>query len=236
MNNSTEYKITLGKIWIHLKTICKHKFWVMYYCFKCGIPWQGIVHDLSKFSFAEFWTNVKYVIPGKSPIDVQKENIGFSMAWQHHKGHNPHHYEFWMDKFDDGCYITRMPFKYAVEMLCDSLAAGKAYQGKKFSYESEYKWWENQRAIRNMHPDNQYFMQLAFYALYCAEVQPEDPVYVETSEECYNLTTVDGILNHKILDLMYRISCGRGNLTQVKIKQPGEDKWTEDKYAQWSRE
>ena len=100
MDSTTEYKITLKKIWIHLSTICKHKWWVMYYCFKCGIPWQGIIHDLSKFSFTEFWTNVKYAVPGKSPIDVQKENIGFSMAWQHHKGHNPqtqpyHHLQVW---------------------------------------------------------------------------------------------------------------------------------------------
>lgn len=233
MNSSTEYKITLSKIWIHLKTICKHKFWVMYYCFKCGIPWQGIIHDLSKFSFTEFWTNVKYVIPGKSPIDVQKENIGFSMAWQHHKGHNPHHYEFWMDKFDDGCYVTRMPFKYAVEMLCDSLAAGKAYQGKGFSYESEYKWWEKQRTIRNMHPDNQTFMQMVFYALYCAETQPEESISIEYFKEDYRyvyapLCTINSILNRKTMAMLYEASYSHENPTQVKIKQPGEDKWIDD--------
>lgn len=163
---SKKYNITPKKIWIHLSTIMKHKFWVFYFCNMCGFTWKGIVHDLSKFSPTEFWTNVKYVIPGKSPIDVQKEEIGFSMAWQHHKGHNPHHYEFWMDKFDDGCYVTKMPFEYAVEMLCDNLAAGKAYQGKKFTYESELKWWEKQRKIRNMHPDNRDFLDVMFHKLY----------------------------------------------------------------------
>lgn len=226
--NITEYKITLKKIWIHLSTICKHKWWVMYYCFKCGIPWQGIIHDLSKFSFTEFWTNVKYAVPGKSPIDVQKEKIGFSMAWQHHKGHNPHHYEFWMDKFDDGCYVTRMPFKYAVEMLCDNLAAGRAYQGKKFSYESEWNWWKKQRTIRNMHPDNRDFLQMAFYVLYIAETSLEEAATISDNEYFYSLDSIDSILNKKTLKSMYDFIVTRENPMQMKIKQPGEPKYIEE--------
>ena len=226
--NITEYKITLKKIWIHLSTICKHKWWVMYYCFKCGIPWQGIIHDLSKFSFTEFWTNVKYAVPGKSPIDVQKEKIGFSMPWQHHKGHNPHHYEFWMDKFDDGCYVTRMPFKYAVEMLCDNLAAGRAYQGKKFSYESEWNWWKKQRTIRNMHPDNRDFLQMAFYALYIAETSPEEAATISDKEYFYSLGSIGSILNKKTLKSMYDFIVTRENPMQMKIKQPGEPKYIEE--------
>ena len=238
MGSTTEYKITLKKIWIHLKTICKHKFWVMYYCHKCGITWQGIIHDLSKFSFTEFWTNVKYVIPGKSPIDVQKEEIGFSMAWQHHKGHNPHHYEFWMDKFDDGCYVARMPFKYVVEMLCDNLAAGRAYQGKKFSYESEWNWWKKQRTIRNMHPDNAAFLQLAFFALYMAEVHPGDDIKVKfvddesgevTHEKVYAQGYEDKILNYETLHKFYDLAWDIMNPEQMKIKQPGEVKFMEFK-------
>lgn len=34
----------------HLKTVCKHKYWVGKYCFKAGLYKQGITHDLSKFS------------------------------------------------------------------------------------------------------------------------------------------------------------------------------------------
>lgn len=57
MNNSTEYKITLSKIWIHLKTICKHKFWVMYYCFKCGIPTNIDISDNKNIIFANYKLN-----------------------------------------------------------------------------------------------------------------------------------------------------------------------------------
>ena len=109
--NNSEYKITLKKIWIHLKTILIHKHYVFYYARKCGIPWRGFIHDMSKFSPIEFWTNVRYAKPGISPIEVQKKEVGFSKAWLHHKGHNPHHYEYWMDRFDNGCYVTRMPYK-----------------------------------------------------------------------------------------------------------------------------
>ena len=38
----------------HVIRILVHKFWVAYYCFKLGLYWQGIIHDLSKFSYIEF--------------------------------------------------------------------------------------------------------------------------------------------------------------------------------------
>ena len=65
-----------------------------------------------------------------------KEN-GYSKAWQHHKGRNPHHYEYWMDNFDKGGEATEMPWKYKVEMICDYLGAARAYMGKNFSYRGE---------------------------------------------------------------------------------------------------
>ena len=34
-----------------------------------------------------------------------------------------------------------MPYKYAIEMLCDYLGAGKAYYGKEFTYQKEFEWW-----------------------------------------------------------------------------------------------
>jgi hypothetical protein len=36
-----------------------------------------------------------------------------------------------------------MPYKDAVEMLCDYLGAGRAYMGKNFTYQKEYEWWGN---------------------------------------------------------------------------------------------
>lgn len=143
----------------HLKTILKHKYWVGKYCFKLGIPIRGILHDMSKFSPVEFWESAKYYQGTSSPIDACKKANGYSKAWMHHKGRNPHHYEYWQDNFDKGGTPLLMPFEDSLEMLCDYLGAGRAYMGKNFTYQAEYQWWlkktENPLA---MHPVNQRFI------------------------------------------------------------------------------
>lgn len=129
----------------HFAKICKHKYWVGKYCFKAGIPWRGIKHDFSKFSPVEFWESVKYYQGDSSPIDACKKENGWSKAWQHHKGRNDHHYEYWQDDFDHGGHPILMPKECAIEMFCDYLGAGRAYQGKNFTYNGEYQWWLKKR-------------------------------------------------------------------------------------------
>ena len=46
--------------WKHFKTITKHRNLVMVHCFKAGIPLQGILHDLSKYSLQEFVVGAKH--------------------------------------------------------------------------------------------------------------------------------------------------------------------------------
>ena len=46
--------------WRHLKTVQRHRRLVRQYCFRLGLYWQGLTHDLSKFSPVEFWAGVKY--------------------------------------------------------------------------------------------------------------------------------------------------------------------------------
>lgn len=131
----------MNKIWNHFKTVCKHKYWVGKYCFMAGIPLRGIMHDMSKFSPTEFFESAKYYQGTRSPIDKCKEVNGYSKAWQHHKGRNTHHYEYWVDNLDIGGTAIQMPFDDARELICDFLGAGRAYMGKNFSYEAEYNWW-----------------------------------------------------------------------------------------------
>lgn len=133
------------KFFAHLKKIIIHKYWVCYYCFKCGLYWQGITHDMSKFSPVEFFESVKYYQGNRSPIDACKEDKGYSMAWFHHKGRNPHHYEHWTDSYDKGTVAIQMPYKYAVELVCDYLGAARAYLGDKFTYSGELDWWVNNK-------------------------------------------------------------------------------------------
>ena len=66
-----------------------------------------------------------------------------------------------------------MPFKYALEMFCDYLGAGKAYMGKNFTYSAEYKWWLNKKANNlAMHPIILNFMNKAFLYLYLFQRKP----------------------------------------------------------------
>lgn len=130
----------------HFKKVCTHKYWVFRYCVKAGIPLQGLLHDMSKFSPVEFFESVKYYQGTSSPIDVAKKENGYSKAWMHHKGRNKHHYEYWQDYFDQGGIALEMPLTYKKEMICDYIGAGRAYHGKAFTVEKEYEWWQNKKA------------------------------------------------------------------------------------------
>ena len=57
----------------HLHTINTHRFLVMKTCFKCGMYAQGLLHDLSKYSFSEFWPSVTYFQGDRSPISKEKQ-------------------------------------------------------------------------------------------------------------------------------------------------------------------
>ena len=136
-----EYKITFKNFCKHLRRTLRHKWFVFVWCCKAGMPIRGLLHDMSKFSPVEFWESVRYFSETESPINVSKRVNGYSKAWQHHKGHNPHHYEYWIDALDYGGKPIQMPKKYAYEMICDYLGAGQAYNPKGWTYEKEYNWW-----------------------------------------------------------------------------------------------
>ena len=127
----------------HSKTILIHKWWVFYYCCKFGIIWRGLMHDNSKFSLIEFCESIKYYKKGSSPIPRCKMDKGYSEAWQHHRGHNDHHYEYWVDYLDMGGIAIKMPFECVLEMIADWLAACRTYSGNIDIYDKEYIWWEH---------------------------------------------------------------------------------------------
>lgn len=74
-----------NKYWEHFKVITRHRWYVGLLCCKCGYPWRGITHDLSKYGIVEFFSSARYFQGDKSPISAEKEDLGYSIAWQHHK-------------------------------------------------------------------------------------------------------------------------------------------------------
>ena len=134
--------MNIKNAWLHFRKIQTHRKWVRHYCFGIGLYKQGLFHDLSKYSPTEFFESVKYYQGTSSPIDASKAENGYSMAWFHHRGRNLHHHVMWIDNFDEtGGTPILMPYKYFAEMICDYLAAGRAYKGADFTFESESKWW-----------------------------------------------------------------------------------------------
>jgi hypothetical protein len=197
-------KITLKNTWLHFKKVCIHKYWVAKYCFKAGLYWQGIMHDMSKFSWIEFWESVRYYQGTSSPINACKADKGYSLAWQRHKGHNPHHYEYWTDRYDDGTVAIEMPYKYEVELICDWIGAARAYLGKDFSYQKEYKWLVNK--LKNTHPkineNTAKFVLIFFKILAKKELSGENPEYYINSDILKYVYTSSKKVKETIEELM----------------------------------
>lgn len=138
----------------HLHTINKHRRTVRKLCFKCGLYWQGLTHDLSKYSPIEFWNGVKYFTGTASPHVGERKDKGHSDAWIHHHNHNKHHAEYWTDiNPDDQHCACDMPIKYIQEMVCDRVAASMTYLGDKYTNESPLNYY-NSHKDENQFSDN----------------------------------------------------------------------------------
>lgn len=128
----------------HFNLITRHRWVVFKLCCKAGIPYRGLVHDLSKYSPTEFWESVKYYNGNVSPILFAKRKQGYSKAWLHHKGRNKHHPEYWYDPMSRKP-MPIIPYKYTVEMICDNLAAGIIYNGKRWRNDTQLKYWNKRK-------------------------------------------------------------------------------------------
>ena len=142
----------IDKIKGHLHTINQHKAKVGWLCFRCGLYKQGLLHDLSKYSYIELKTGFTYYQGFRSPIDAQKEDIGYSLSWLHHKGRNKHHWEYWLDNSANGVIAVEMPVNYVVEMFCDRVAASMIYQKDKYTDSSALEYYEAGRHRILIHP------------------------------------------------------------------------------------
>ena len=141
----------------HFCTITAHRMRVLDGCFRVGLYWQGLTHDLSKYSPTEFWRGARYYQGTRSPNAQEREEKGYSEAWMHHKGRNRHHYEYWTDispqtkRYEP----VEMPRRFLVEMVMDRRAACKTYQGKAYHPGAELEYLEKSKERLAMHPQTQ---------------------------------------------------------------------------------
>lgn len=128
---------------------------MIWHCFKAGIIFQGLKHDLSKYSFEEFIPSARFYQGTRSPNEREREQKGYSSAWIHHKGRNKHHFEYWTDynPIEKKIMPIKMPRKYVVEMFCDRVAASKIYQGEKYQQSHPLEYFLKGKDKRFIHPE-----------------------------------------------------------------------------------
>lgn len=191
----------IRNIFGHLKNIFVHKWWVFYYCCKFRIPWRGFMHDWSKLHPTEFFESVKFYKGDGSPIPIAKKEQGYSLAWQHHKGHNEHHYEYWTDNYDRDTNAQPMPLNCILEMIADWFAAGRTYKGKDFKIKDEVEWWENKKL--NTPKINNATFKLIDYIF-------------EQIEFFNSIAWMGEERNYKVLE--YRYGCYKGEIVNDYVK------------------
>jgi len=157
----------------YLRSQIRHKWFVFLECVRLGIPWLGIVHDLSKFLPSEWIPYARYFYgeyPDWNTMDAwgksyyggptkQSCEHDFNVAWLHHQHRNKHHWQRWILTMDSARGSSKttalpMPDKYRREMLADWHGAGRAYGNPDTA-----SWYlENKSEIR-LHPSTMYWIE-----------------------------------------------------------------------------
>ncbi|KKW13327.1 MAG: hypothetical protein UY48_C0002G0018 [Candidatus Gottesmanbacteria bacterium GW2011_GWB1_49_7] len=129
--------------WKYLQYVLRHKWFVFLEACRLGIPWRGFWHDWSKFLPSEWFAYVEYFYTnrrqtewfdlyskyGAAELAPYGETVQdhFDLAWLFHQKRNPHHWQFWVLRKDDGnTRVLFMPGKYAREMVADWCGMGRA--------------------------------------------------------------------------------------------------------------
>lgn len=138
----------------HLKYasyVVRHKWFVLLAGRKTAAPlWRLIIHDWSKLTPAEWFPYVR-TFYGRTPgtrelqhrfggrpnhernlADWKADRQGaFDKAWLYHQHRNPHHWQHWLLREDDGdMKALPMPEPLVREMVADWMGAGRAITGR----------------------------------------------------------------------------------------------------------
>ena len=163
--------VTKEKFISHLRTVSLHKLLVLEGCWKVGLYRQGLLHDLSKYSPTEFFVGARYFQGNRSPNNAEREDLGYSSSWLHHKGRNRHHFEYWVDynlrgkEGESPLIPVKMPGRYVVEMLMDRIAASKIYKGENYTDQSPLEYYNQGNTRPFMHPETAALLEKLLHML-----------------------------------------------------------------------
>lgn len=107
--------------------VVRHKWFVFLECCKLGIPWLGIIHDLSRLypdEFLAYAASAPYTKENK-PADIATV---FEYSWNNHQHRNKHHFEYWIhfDFHNHQKRLLSVPDRYRREMLADWRGVARA--------------------------------------------------------------------------------------------------------------
>jgi hypothetical protein len=148
--------------------------------------WRGVVHDISKLLPSEFIPYARYFYgnyPNRSEVStaMKYEYTGlyrdeieeqFDMSWLKHIHRNPHHWQYWILREDDGdTKLIPIPMIYIKEMIADWMGAGMAISGRK----DALPWYETNKENIILHSDTRRIVEHSLH--YISEVEEWNPEY-----------------------------------------------------------
>ena len=105
---------------------------------------QVNAHDDSKWSDEEYEAYDNYFYGKKTP----EVKSAFDLAWLHHQQNNPHHWQHWLLREDDGdTKALEMPKEYVIEMICDWWA----FSWAKNKLTEIFDWYANNKPQMILH-------------------------------------------------------------------------------------
>ena len=139
----------------YLRYLIRHKWFVFLAGWRTDAPiWRLIIHDWSKFLPSEWFPYVEEFYGAwrtraeKYPSD-DAIHVRFDRAWLHHQHFNPHHWQYWILREDDGdTKYLPMPEHFVREMVADWSGAGRAITGRW----DVWAWYRAKRHYMDFHP------------------------------------------------------------------------------------
>jgi len=149
----------MKKLIKHLHNVNKHRFLVFIHSIRLGIPFRGLIHDLSKYTLKELVPSTKYFIGNVTPVYGQrKDNDVYSLLAVTHTHRNKHHYEYWIDIYKNNVVLIMMPYKYILEYVADIISASKVYNKKTFTRNFPYEYFYSHSMYSPMHKGTREFI------------------------------------------------------------------------------
>ena len=140
----------------YLGYVIRHKWYVFVECCKLGVPWRGLVHDMSKFLPSEFHAYATYFY-GHSKAEGQEK---FDFAWHWHQKRNKHHWQWWILRYDSGkLIIFEIPMSYRKEMLADWRGCSMARTGT----DDTITWYNANKDKMQLAPETRKWIEREVY-------------------------------------------------------------------------